>query len=85
MTHRIVSNPSILQGTPTFEGTRLSVSHIQGLLKRFGDDILPEIRRDYPYLTDEDIENARNWDGSALRVEPFTEFHAVLHLFDAVE
>ena len=52
---RVVTDGGILGGEPVFTGTRLSVRHIGGLLLN-GHDV--EVREDYPYLTNEDIEFA---------------------------
>jgi uncharacterized protein (DUF433 family) len=53
---RVVINPKILGGEPVFPKSRLSVRHIGGLVLR---DALDEIREDYPYLSEQDIEFAK--------------------------
>lgn len=53
---RVVSNPKILGGEPVFSKSRLSVRHIGALVMNGGTD---EIREDYPYLSEEDIEFAK--------------------------
>lgn len=53
---KIVVNPKILAGEPVFPKGRLSVRHIGDLAMNDG---LDEIREDYPYLSEQDIEFAR--------------------------
>lgn len=53
---KIVINPKILGGEPVFPKSRLSVRHIGALVMNDG---LDEIREDYPYLSEEDIEFAK--------------------------
>ena len=53
---KIVINPKILGGEPVFPNSRLSVRHIGDLVMNDGID---EIREDYPYLSEQDIEFAR--------------------------
>lgn len=53
---KIVTNPKILGGEPVFPNSRLSVRHIGDLVMNDGID---EIREDYPYLSEQDIEFAR--------------------------
>lgn len=53
---KVVINPNILGGEPVFPKRRLSVRHIGGLVMR---DALDEIREDYPYLSEQDIEFAK--------------------------
>ena len=53
---RVSIDPQILGGEPAFAGTRLAVRHIGGLVLR---DAIDEVREDYPYLNDEDIELAK--------------------------
>lgn len=54
---RLVTDESILAGETVFPGSRLSVRHVGGMLLRGA--AVQEIREDYPYLTDQDIEFAR--------------------------
>ena len=54
---RLVANPDIMGGSETFPGSRLTVRHIGGLIERGAD--IDEIREDYPYLADDDIEFAQ--------------------------
>jgi uncharacterized protein (DUF433 family) len=54
--NKIVINPKILGGEPVFPKSRLSVRHIGALVMNDG---LDEIREDYPYLSEQDIEFAR--------------------------
>ena len=51
---RLVTSPSILGGEPVFPKSRLAVRHIGTLLNRGAS--VAEIREDYPYLTDSDLE-----------------------------
>ena len=50
---RIVSTPSVLSGEPVFEGTRIPVAQVAGLIAKRVP--LSEIAEDYPALTPEDI------------------------------
>lgn len=50
---RIVLDPAILAGKPVIRGTRLSVDFIIGLLADGWSE--PDILRNYPGLTHEDI------------------------------
>jgi uncharacterized protein (DUF433 family) len=50
----IISNPEILSGQPVFEGTRIPLAHIAGLIANGVD--LAEIREDYPSLGDPDLQ-----------------------------
>jgi uncharacterized protein (DUF433 family) len=53
---RVVAHEDVLGGEPTFPKSRLAVRHVGGmLLKGASKD---ELREDYPYLKDEDIEFA---------------------------
>ena len=54
--NKIVINPKILGGEPVFPKSRLSVRHIGALVMNGG---LEEIREDYPYLSEQDIEFAK--------------------------
>jgi uncharacterized protein (DUF433 family) len=53
---RVVIDESILGGEPTFPETRLAVRHVGGMLLRGAS--VDEIREDYPYLKDGDIQFA---------------------------
>ncbi|MGL4419379.1 MAG: DUF433 domain-containing protein, partial [Gemmataceae bacterium] len=53
---RIVRDPAILGGKPTVKGTRLSVEFLLELLATGGSR--SEIVRVYPFLTEEDVEEA---------------------------
>jgi uncharacterized protein (DUF433 family) len=53
---RIISNPEILSGEPVFEGTRIPLTHITGLIANGVD--LAEIREDYPSLSEPDLQFA---------------------------
>lgn len=52
----LVRSDDILAGEPVFQDSRLSVRHVGEMLNRGGD--VSEIREDYPYLSDEDVEFA---------------------------
>jgi uncharacterized protein (DUF433 family) len=56
---RVSINPKVMGGEPTFAKSRLTVRHIGAMLLRHGEDVLEEIREDYPYLKPEDIEFAK--------------------------
>ncbi len=53
---RIVSDPAILSGEPVFEGTRIPLAHIAGLVAK--GVAAAEIAEDYPALHDADISYA---------------------------
>jgi uncharacterized protein (DUF433 family) len=53
----IVTRDDILGGEPVFPGSRLAVRHIGEMLARGADPA--EVREDYPYLSERDIEFAR--------------------------
>ncbi len=53
---RVSIDAEILGGEPAFADTRLAVRHIGGLVLR---GVIGEIREDYPYLSDEDLEFAK--------------------------
>jgi uncharacterized protein (DUF433 family) len=50
---RIVSNPEIKAGEPVFEGTRIPLAHIAGIIAKGAP--LHEIAADYPHLSRADI------------------------------
>jgi len=50
---RLVSSPSVLGGEPVFEGTRIPITQVAGLIAKRVP--LDEIAEDYPALTSEDI------------------------------
>lgn len=50
---RVSTDPRVLGGEPAFADTRLAVRHIGGLVLQ---DAVDEIKEDYPYLSNEDIE-----------------------------
>jgi uncharacterized protein (DUF433 family) len=52
-TSRIVLDPAVLAGKPTIRGTRLSVDFILGLMAEGWSE--PDILKNYPGLTHEDI------------------------------
>ena len=55
--HRLVNDDHILGGEPVFPGRRLAVRQIGAMLVRGASP--EDIREDYPYLTDEDIDFAK--------------------------
>ncbi|MGI9105737.1 MAG: DUF433 domain-containing protein [Pyrinomonadaceae bacterium] len=64
---RIVLEPEILTGKPTVKGTRLAVEFIIELLAQGWTE--PDILRNYPGLTREDIQACLAYASAALRVE----------------
>jgi len=54
---RIVTDESILGGEPVFPRSRLSVRHVGTMLLRGAAP--KDVREDYPYLTNEDLEFAK--------------------------
>jgi uncharacterized protein (DUF433 family) len=59
MNERIISDPSILSGTPVFRGTRIPVEHIAELLRKGVPDT--DIAQDCPALSTEDVTFARTY------------------------
>jgi uncharacterized protein (DUF433 family) len=53
---KLVTDETILGGEPVFPKSRLAVRHVGAMLLRA--DAAAEVREDYPYLKDEDIEFA---------------------------
>lgn len=53
---RIVRGPETLAGEPVFEGTRIPLAHVVGLLRKGVD--LDEIHEDYPSLSEADLDYA---------------------------
>jgi len=53
---RVVTDEKFLGGEPTFPESRLAVRRVGGMLLRGAS--VEEVREDYPYLTDDDIEYA---------------------------
>ncbi len=54
---KLVNNPNILGGKTVFPGSWLSVQRISGSLERV--ETLEALRKDYPYLTDENFDFAQ--------------------------
>lgn len=50
---RIESRSDVLSGDQVYKGTRLSVRHIEGMVRK--GVRIDEIKKDYPNLTEEDI------------------------------
>ena len=63
---RIESRPEILSGEEVFKGTRLSVRHIGGILRK--GVAIEEVKADYPNLTIDDIRFAEIY--SAVKRSP---------------
>jgi len=57
MRRQIISDPEILSGTPVFEGTRIALEHVAGMIRRGAS--VAEIAEDFPALSNEDFEYAR--------------------------
>jgi uncharacterized protein (DUF433 family) len=53
---RLVTDDRVLAGEPVFPGSRLAVRHVGGMLLRGAS--IDEIRDDYPYLSNDDLEFA---------------------------
>jgi uncharacterized protein (DUF433 family) len=53
---RVLTDERVLAGEPTFPESRLAIRHVGGMLLRGAS--MEEVREDYPYLRDEDIEFA---------------------------
>lgn len=64
---RIIINPEILTGKPIIKGTRLSVDFIISLLAQGWPE--PEVLRNYPGLTHEDIQACLQYAAMVLRQE----------------
>ena len=64
---RIVIDPAILAGKPVIKGTRLAVEFIIDLLAQGWSE--PEILRNYPGLTSEDIQACLSYARDLLREE----------------
>jgi len=54
---RLVQSDDILSGEPVFPNSRLAVRHIGTMLRRGAS--VEEVREDYPYLTEQDLEFAK--------------------------
>lgn len=61
---RIICDPEILGDKPVVEGTRLSVEHILGLLSHGMSRA--DIVRDYPGISEEDINEVLRYAAEAL-------------------
>jgi uncharacterized protein (DUF433 family) len=64
---RIITAPDILVGKPVVRGTRLAVDFIIDLLTQGWSE--PEILRNYPGLTHEDVQACLSYASNALRSE----------------
>ena len=64
---RIVVDPAILTGKPVIKGTRLAVEFILELLAEGWTH--ERIERNYPSLTDEDLQAALHYAAEALKQE----------------
>ena len=58
MFDRIVSDPAVLGGKPIIKGTRISVEFVLELVASGGS--IPDIVRNYPFLTEEDVRFMRS-------------------------
>lgn len=56
MFERISINPSVCRGKPCIKGTRILVKNILGMV--YGGYDIPQIRKAYPELADDDIREA---------------------------
>jgi len=64
---RIVIDPEVLVGKPIVRGTRLAVEFIIDLLAQGW--VEPEILRNYPGLTHEDVQACLSYASAALQAE----------------
>ena len=64
---RIVLDPNILAGKPIIRGTRLGVEFIIGLMAEDWSE--PEMLRNYPGLTHDDIQACLKYATAMLRAE----------------
>lgn len=64
---RIVIDPNILVGKPVIRGTRLAVEFIVELLSQGWSE--PEIMRNYPGITQQDIRACLSYATELLRTE----------------
>lgn len=64
---RIVIDPEVLVGKPIVRGTRLAVEFIIDLLAQGWAE--PEILRNYPGLTHEDLQACLSYASAALQAE----------------
>lgn len=62
----LVTRDDILGGEPVFPGSRLAVRHVGNMLARGAD--AEEVREDYPYLDERDIEFARLYASAYPRI-----------------
>lgn len=60
---KITQDPEVMSGAPCFEGTRLPVAHIAGMLKRGASEA--ELLADYPDLSPAHLDAARMFDPGA--------------------
>ena len=71
---RIIVDPHILVGKPVVRGTRLAVEFIVDLLAQGWSE--PEILRNYPGLTPEDIQACLGYASTLLKAEKVYPFDA---------
>ena len=64
---RIIIDPEVLVGKPTMRGTRLAVEFIIDLLAQGWAE--PEILRNYPGLTHEDVQACLSYASATLQAE----------------
>jgi uncharacterized protein (DUF433 family) len=65
MFDRITYNPAILGGKPIIKGTRISVEFILELIASGGS--IPDIVRNYPFLSEEDVRQAVGFAAESLK------------------
>lgn len=58
---RVISDPKVLAGEPTFKETRLSVKKIGEMFSTHKEKAIEEIEKDYPYLSELDIHFAHTF------------------------
>jgi uncharacterized protein (DUF433 family) len=58
MSKQIISDSEILSGTPVFAGTRISLEHVAGLIRRGVPET--ELAEDFPSLNSDDFAFARD-------------------------
>ena len=69
---RITIDPGILVGKPVIKGTRLSVEFIIDLLAQGWTE--PEILRNYPGITRQDIQACLSYASETLKIEKVYAF-----------
>ena len=62
LAERVVSDPEIMDGKPTIEGTRVTVAKVVRLVAT--GRAMADICSDYPYLTQDDVKAALEFSAS---------------------